>query len=36
MTAKSRSDMFMNNDTNDTNGLDFNEKKEIMEKKRDE
>jgi hypothetical protein len=30
MTAKSRSDMFMNNDTNDTNGIDFHEKKEIM------
>ena len=36
MTLKSRSDMYMNNDTNDTNGLGFKEKKEIMEKNRDE
>lgn len=28
--------MYMNNETNDTNGIDFMEKKEIMEKKRDE
>lgn len=36
MTAKSRPDIYVNNDTNDTNGYDFNERRDIMERKRDE
>lgn len=36
MTLKSRSDMYMNNDTNDTNGMDSLDRKEMIEKRRDE